>query len=173
MSQHFGPVRQVGYIVADVRRAIEDFMTTMGIGPFFTMPEYPVANYEFRGQRSEPVVSVAISYSGPLQIELIQPLGDTPSLYRELSLARLPGPHYVTYWVLELASSVRDAIARGATVVQSGGIEGAGRFAYLHAPSGTLFELLETNEMIEAWFGGMQSAAASWDGSEPIRSAMP
>jgi hypothetical protein len=172
MSRHFGPVRQVGYIVADVNRAMQEFLATLGVGPFFTLPEYPVLNYEREGRRSDPVVSVAVTYSGPVQIELIQPLGDAPSLYRDIVAAGTPGPHYVTYWVRDLAASVARAVANGAIVAQSGGAEGAGRFAYLRQPGGTLFELLESNDMIEAWFGGMQAAAADWDGTDPIRAAM-
>lgn len=173
MSRHFGPVRQVGYIVRDVEESIRTFVDVLGVGPFFTMLGYPVMNYEFEGRRSEPVVNVAVAYSGPVQIELIQPLGEAPSLYRELLAEGRPGPHYVTYWVRDLERGVADATRGGARVVQSGGASGAGKFAYLRDPRGALFELLETTDFIEAWFGNMQSVAASWDGTDPVRPAMP
>jgi catechol 2,3-dioxygenase-like lactoylglutathione lyase family enzyme len=173
MTRRFGPVRQIGYVVSDIEKSVRSFIDTLGLGPFFTVPVYPVVDYRFGSIRSSPTVSLAITYSGPLQIELIQPLGDEPSFYGEILADGRPGPHYVTYWVRDLASSVADAEAHGARVVQSGGAEGAGRFAYLREPGGTLFELLESTDMIEAWFGSMQAAAESWDGTDPIRPAMP
>ena len=78
----------------------------------------------------------------------------------------------MTYWVDDLADALTRARELDCELVQSGGAEGAGRFAYLKsAKGGPLFELLETNEMIRAWFGSMQEAAANWNGERPLRPA--
>jgi hypothetical protein len=170
MTSAFGPVRQAGYIVSDLKGATA-FWLSLGVGPFFTLPSYEVANCEYRGARTSPRLDIAISYSGSLQIELIQPLDEQDSLYREL--ARLPhaGPHYLTYWVNDLAAAVGRARELGCEVVQSGGVAGAGRFTYFKAANGPLFELLEVNDMIRGWFGSMQTAAEGWDGERPVRPA--
>ena len=175
MSRWLGPVRQIGYVVPDVEKAMRYWLDVMGVGPFFTLPTYPVYNYESGGRPTEPLLSVGIAYSGPLQIELIQPLGDTPSYYRELchEEAETSRPSYVTYWTRSFAADLDRAMRAGCVVVQSGGQEGAGKFAYLRRPGGPLFEILETSDFIEAWFAGMQAVASEWDGSNPIRPAMP
>jgi hypothetical protein len=171
MSSAFGPVRQVGYVVSDSNAATDFWVRVAGAGPFFTLPNYEVANCEYAGSRSSPRLSIAIGYSGSLQIELLQPLDEEVSLYRELARSPLAGPHYVTYWVEDLGLAVNHARELGCEVVQSGGIAGAGRFTYLKAANGPLFELLETNDMIRGWFGSMQAAAEGWDGERPLRPA--
>jgi catechol 2,3-dioxygenase-like lactoylglutathione lyase family enzyme len=171
MTSSLGPVRQVGYVVADLKRATTFWLEVMGVGPFFQLPSYEVANCRFGGAQSSPRLDVAISYSAGLQIELLQPLDEQPSLYRELLQSRHDGPHYVTYWVDDLAAAMQPLQQAGAEVIQSGGAEGAGRFAYLKLPGQPLFELLETSPMIRGWFGGMQEAAASWNGERPLRPA--
>ena len=168
----FGPVRQVGYVVPDLGLATSFWSRVMGVGPFFSLPNYEVKNLTFRGAPSSARLNVAIGYSGPLQIELMQPIDEQPSLYRELLQVSHSGPHYVTHWVDDLSASLTRARELGCELVQSGGAEGAGRFAYLKSThGGPLFELLETNEMIRTWFGSMQNAAAEWNGERPLRPA--
>jgi catechol 2,3-dioxygenase-like lactoylglutathione lyase family enzyme len=173
MNSLFGAVRQVGYVVPNLEAATEFWTGTLGVGPFFRLPSYEVVNCVFAGSTTTPRLDVAIAYSGSLQIELIQPLDEQPSLYREL--VQRPGlgsPHYVTHWVDDLKSAMASAQRGGAEVVQTGGVEGAGRFAYLRGAAGApLFELLETTPMIVSWFGSMEQAAATWDGQRAIRPA--
>ncbi|HWA28557.1 MAG TPA: VOC family protein [Lacunisphaera sp.] len=171
MNGAFGPVRQIGYVVADLGRATSFWLQVLGVGPFFQLEAYAVANCDFRGARSTPLLNVAIGYSGPLQIELIQPLGEQNTLYAELQRTSPASPHYTTHWVDDLSSAIARANELGCEVVQSGGVAEAGRFVYLRGPSGILFELLETNDAIRGWFGAMEQAAAGWDGQRPLRPA--
>src|SRR5262245_21188020 len=77
-----GTVRRNGYVVPDVDRAIAQWVEA-GVGPWFVLREAEQSALYFRGERSDPVLSIAWSNSGDLQLELIQPHGDRPSVYRE------------------------------------------------------------------------------------------
>ena len=41
MSRLFGPVRQTAHLVRDIERAMQEWMTVMGVGPFFYLKDRP------------------------------------------------------------------------------------------------------------------------------------
>ena len=55
----------------------------MDVGPFFLIDVAPVLDFTYRGQPSDARISIALAQDGPMQIELIQPLDDAPSMYRD------------------------------------------------------------------------------------------
>ena len=165
-----GAVRQNGYVVRDLDHAIEQWMDA-GIGPWFTLRDTEQSATYFRGERSDPLLSIAWSNSGDLQIELIQPHGDRPSVYQEFLDAGHEGIHHVAFW----AADYDDVMARAAeaewAVVQSGDSGGTVRFAYLDiGVGGTIVEITELNEMTRSMNDRIRDAAANWDGTDPVRS---
>ena len=89
MSRLFGDIRQNGYVVRDIERAMRHWTETLGVGPFFYIEKVPVRNFRYRGAPSDLDMSVALANTGALQIELIQQRNDAPSMYRDF-LARGP-----------------------------------------------------------------------------------
>ena len=81
-----GPVRQIGYVVTDLDQAMAGWLE-LGVGPWFVMRGLPMQAL-YRGEPCETTLSVAWSNSGEMQIELIQQLDDTPSIFTEF----LDGP---------------------------------------------------------------------------------
>ena len=142
-------MRQNGYIVRDLDHAMEQWINA-GIGPWFTLRNTEQSATYFRGERSDPLLSIAWSNSGDLQIELIQPHGDRPSVYQEFLDAGHEGIHHVAFWTSDYDGVMARAAEAGWTVVQSGDSGGVTHFAYLDIGiGGTIVEITELNDMTD------------------------
>jgi catechol 2,3-dioxygenase-like lactoylglutathione lyase family enzyme len=165
-----GAVRQNGYVVPDLDRAIGQWVQA-GVGPWFVLRETKQSAMYFHGERSDPVLSIAWSNSGDLQIELIQPHGDRPSVYGEFLDAGHAGIHHVAFWVDDFDDVMAAATDAGWTVVQSGDGGGVARFAYVDlGVGGTVVEVMELNESTTGMNDRIRDAARDWDGTDPVRS---
>ena len=83
MSRIFGAVAQNGYVVRDIRAAMDHWINVMGVGPWFYIDRVKTDYFRHRGKDSGLEMSVALANSGDLQIELIQQRNDAPSMYKE------------------------------------------------------------------------------------------
>ncbi len=171
MSRIFGPVRQMGYVVRDVRGAMEQWVGN-GVGPWFYFDRVKVDYFRHRGVDSPLEVSIALANSGDVQIELIQQRNDAPSMYREFLDAGREGLQHVAYWTTDYQALYDRALELGYKVGQEGCIGGPqGRFAYLdteHHP-GTVIEISDVSGRKGEAFALIRQAALDWDGSDPIR----
>jgi hypothetical protein len=144
----------------------------LGVGHFFYVEEVQVENFRYRGRPSNPQVSIALSNSGDLQIELIQQRNDAPSLYRDFIAAGQEGLQHLSYWTETFSADLDRALELGFRVGHSGEIGGSdGRFVYFETTShpGTMIELSEVNGPKGNYFRHIAEVARNWDGSEPIR----
>jgi hypothetical protein len=172
-----GVVRQNGYVVGDLGRAIAHWTRTLGVGPFFTIADQPIKAFTYRGTPSSPRVAVALAYSGALQIELIQPLDDAPSMWRDALEAGREGLHHVAFWTTAYDDALATLRAGGLAVAQDGR-SGAGgpneRFSYLEDGAGGLVvELSESGATKARIYTLVAEAAAAWDGRDPVRTLDP
>jgi hypothetical protein len=172
VSRIFGDVRQNGYVVPDIGAAIEHWSRVLGVGPFFYFEQVPIEQFCFRGEPSPVQVSIALSNSGPLQIELIEQRNDAPSMYREF-LAREPrgGLQHVAYWTRTFDADMDRYLAADYQVAQSGQIGADGRFVYLdcEAHPGTVVEVSEISGAKGRFFERIAERAAEWDGRDSIQ----
>jgi hypothetical protein len=164
-----GPIRQIGYIVNDLDAELSNWVG-LGVGPWFVMRRMPIRAL-YRGEPCEISLSLALANSGEMQIELLQPDDDTPSIYTEFLAADRHGYHQLAYWTEnfdETMAAVRDA---GWPVVWSGDEDTGTRFAYVEPPNSpaTVIEIMELNEMMVGMGKFVRDAAADWDGTDPIR----
>ena len=96
MSRHFGGgISQIGYVVRDLDAATGHWAGRLGVGPWFKVDPFPVRNFLYRGQPSASTWALALSYSGQVQIELIQPTNDEPSMYRDFLQAGHQGVQHL------------------------------------------------------------------------------
>ena len=51
MSRVFGPMRQMGFVVRDMDRALKYWTGTLGIGPFFVVRRLPLEHLAELGPR--------------------------------------------------------------------------------------------------------------------------
>ncbi|OBB82733.1 VOC family protein [Mycolicibacterium peregrinum] len=165
-----GEVRQIGYVVTDLDDAISGWLK-MGVGPWFVIRNLP-QRVSYRGEPCEVRLSLALSNSGDLQVELIQQLDDTPSIFTEF-LAGAPaggGFHQLAYWTADFDTAMAKLAEAGWPLVWSGG-EGEGvRFAYFEPPTGAaIVEIMELTESSGGMGAYVREQAVAWDGSDPVR----
>src|SRR5690606_3067286 len=143
MSILFGGIRQIGYVVTDIEKAMRHWSGTLGVGPWFYKEDVGTTEFRYYGRTSQPPrLSIALANSGDLQVELIQQRDQAPSLYLD-SLKRCgESAQHVAYWTVdrfdELASTLQE---RGYVEGHGGRMGSRGRFAYfLHPdlPSGMI-----------------------------------
>ena len=170
MSIRLGEVRQVGYVVKDIERAMR-LWVDMGVGPWFYAEEVPVEDFFYKGVPSALEMSVALANSGHLQMELIQQRNDAPSLYRDFLQTTGEGAHHISYWTEDFDEQWKHLLSCGYTVGHSGNIGVQGRFIYFVNEDlpGTIIELSEVSGFKGEYFKAIAEAATDWDGSDPIR----
>jgi methylmalonyl-CoA/ethylmalonyl-CoA epimerase len=114
-------IMQIGYVVRDVERSIEDHSKHLGIGPWdlytFCAPDLRDAVY--RGRPIDHKFIVAILWNGTTQLELIQPVTGT-NIYTEFLDRRGDGLHHVKEWVDDCQKELQEYRSRGIDVLQSG-----------------------------------------------------
>jgi len=173
MSRLFGAIRQNGYVVRDVRAAMEYWVNAIGVGPWFYFDRVKIDYFRYRGEPSDIEMSIALANSGDLQIELIQQRNDAPSMYKDFLDRGREGLQHVAYWTKDYQAVYDRALSRGYRVGHEGQIGGEqGRFAYFDTEfhPGTVIELSDISGP-KGWFfeNVVKQASVDWDGSDPVR----
>lgn len=163
----FGPIDQIGFVVADLDQSLSSRMHALGLGPW-TVFRGVTLDGRFRGESTRVAIDVAIAYQGDVQIELIQPVGDARSPYRDDNGAPRCGMHHMAWVVDDIDAAVAAATARGLVPVFEASNPST-RVAYLEAvgDAGVLYEFIEGAGMREMIAAGI-AATRGWDGSDPI-----
>lgn len=162
----FGPITQIGYLTDDIETTAAFWTQTSGIGPWTRMSGVSMAT-TMDGEPSTINIDVAITYKDDVQIELINPLCDSPSPYLANKRAGLWGLHHTQFTTKDMNASMELAKSAGlelaCTINQGGGV-----YTYLRG-RGVWFEMIQASEELEMFFGMIKSACDNWDGRELIR----
>ncbi len=176
MSRIFGKVCQNGYVVRNIHSAMHHWIEVLGVGPWFYIEDVKTDWFTYRGQPSEVKMSIALANSGDLQIELIQPRNDAPSMYRDFLSTGREGLQHMSYWTEDYQGLYDRALSLGYTVGHEGQIGGEkGRFAYFDTESqagahpGTVVEISDISGTKGRTFAHIRRASEGWDGTNPIR----
>lgn len=166
-----GPILQFSYVVRDLDQAIGHWANRLDVRPFFVVPHVPYRHCEFRGQPIDLDMSVAMAYSGQVQIELVQQHNDAPSIFSEFLAERGEGQQHVGAMVADLDIALADYAGRGVQPVQHGEAENGTRFAYLQTDAlpGTMLELFQVPAEVASAFDYMKAKAAAWQPGDPVR----
>jgi methylmalonyl-CoA/ethylmalonyl-CoA epimerase len=172
MNSGFGSVMQYGYIVADVERAAAEWAERVGAGPFYVLDRIRMEQYFFRGVRTDVELRLCFGYWNGIQVELIQQLNDTDTLYsraRQVSAGKLN--HFAT--VVTDVDALLASRRLHNRVIHSGNLPSGLKFVYLeeYVPGGLHLELIEAQQSTLNAFAGMAKAAQHWDGRNPVRPA--
>ncbi|MFN0092099.1 MAG: VOC family protein [Acidimicrobiales bacterium] len=176
MTQRLAPllggVFQLGYVVTDLDAALTHWIDRFGVGPWYVF-KLRGAVWRCGASTTLPDLSIALSNSGDVQVELIQQHDQAPSMYLDY-LARCPGGglQHLGYLPADYDAALAAAQALGFGPGQEGSFKG-GRFAYLdcEAPgqTGTVIELVEPGEQTLSFFAHIRDQAAAWDGeTQPV-----
>ena len=94
-GQPMGGIAQTAFVVPDLALAIERWTVNMRAGPFFVLPHFLVPGQTYRGEESRADITIGMGFAGHMLIELIQPLDNEPSVYRETIELRGYGFHHL------------------------------------------------------------------------------
>ncbi len=170
-NKTLGPIRQVAYVVEDIEAEMDHWAGALGVGPWFYIKSVRMESYSYQGEASSPHVSIALSNSGDLQIELIQQRCDTPTSYKAFTDSGRTGQQHISHWPDDYDAALQSLLDKGYTVDQEGEINKPGRFAYLIHPSdpNRVIEISETSGPKGKFFERIADVARTWDGTEPVR----
>jgi hypothetical protein len=109
---------QTAFIVNDLEESCAKWARTMGIGPFTLLENIDLPNIIYRGEPGELNLSAALAASGDLQVELIQPHHDHPSVYRDYYPTGQEGYHHIgVFWPPALPTLPQKALASSVPAV--------------------------------------------------------
>ena len=177
MSKILGRVVHQAYVYPDFDAALARF-SALGIGPFYVLHSEGGVS-RFRGEEHPLSISVAFVYSGEACFEIITPHGEQESAYGEF-LRRNPtgGLHHIAYFSEDFEKTLAALTAeRGPVEIVQEFTDGTGKpFEIYCEPIGVdnavQFQLIRPG-LFDDWFDTMREAAATWDGSDPVRDARP
>lgn len=167
-----GAVMQIAYVPADFDAALRFWIETMGVGPFFVREHVQLEQVLYRGELSCPDFDMALAYWGDVQIELIRQHNDAPSIYRDWRAAGGQGVQHLCVMVEDMAQTRRMVAGKGGTIVQEvlmPASAGEAIYVDLGGGPGTMIEYIRLDPARLAGFEAMRSAAAQWDGQDPLR----
>jgi catechol 2,3-dioxygenase-like lactoylglutathione lyase family enzyme len=142
-------VAQIAFVVRDLDRTVEAYWKIFGIGPwhFYTYGRPLVTHMTYHGQPVDYRMRLALSYFGPMRIELIE-LGEGPTVYADFVARHGYGIQHLGLLVDDMAAAIAQAEAAGIPMIMDGagfGVDGDGHYAYLDTEElfGTTLELIQ------------------------------
>jgi hypothetical protein len=166
------PIVQYAYVVNDIDAAVQHWVETVGAGPFFVSRNHVGKNHTYRGQLDSAVFSYAFGQAGPAQVQLIQCMDDSPSVYRDMFAPGEEGFHHVACLVPHELMPAEVARFTDAGYEVGSTLHSYVPVAYLDTRSalGFFVELHGLNEDVEELFREIREAHEQWDGvTDPIR----
>ncbi len=142
-------IAQIAFVVEDLDQTVANYHAGFGTGPwhFYTYGKPLVQTMTYRGQPADYEMRVALSYFGPMRVELIQPTRG-PSVYHEFIEKHGYGVQHFGVLVENMTSALAEAEAAGYAMIMDGagfGKDGDGHYAYLdtEADYGVVYELIQ------------------------------
>ncbi len=141
-------VVQIGIIVKDVHASARHYADVFGI----PVPEVvPIAadafaNTQYLGKASTASGKGAFFHLGPVEIELIEPVGE-PSTWADFLQTHGEGIHHIAFKTEDMGAARSFLDSKGMETIQDGGWDG-GQYAYIESTKqlGTVLELLHFDQ---------------------------
>ncbi len=162
---------QFAWVVNSLERSIEKWVQIHNIGPFYVIKRMPLRSVIYRGVPSSLEFGVAVAQHGPNQIELIQPLTNSPSAYREKFAVGQEGFHHVAIPTTDINKCLNGYRQQGFEVVNECIAESGARFGYVDTSLafGYMLEVVELAESFKALSQMISDGSSNWNGEKPIR----
>ena len=163
---------QTAYVVEDIHKAIEHWVTKLKVGPWFLLEHFTGVDPVYRGAPSRADIALAMSFAGHMNVELLQPNNDAPSVYREHIERRGYGFHHWGVATWHFDQQVARYQANGHALAFLAKVPSGGRVGYMDTtnvlPGYT--EFIELGGAFEDVFARFYRASIGWDGKDPVRS---
>ncbi len=136
---------QVAIVVKDIEASAKRYSEVLGLpvpGVITLVPGLEVKQ-TYCGLPSDARAKLAFFQLGPVQLELIEPMGGE-STWQEVLDRKGEGFHHIAFWVENMQKRVDFLKGHGIPMIQRGDM-GEGQFAYFDAEKqlGVVLELLE------------------------------
>lgn len=170
-SSIFGqPIRQIAYVVEDVREAAARHSALYGSGPFL-VGKLPSLSGTYRGQQSVVEITAALGQWGAMQVEFLRQDNSGPSVLRELD--RQGGEKQELHHLACIVDDIESAVAgfeKAGYAVASRLSTGAGEIVFIDmlAQEGYFIEL-GSAKLITPVFELVAQMAVGFDGQNPVR----
>lgn len=163
---------QICHIVSNVDAAVDEWINTLGAGPFFCERNLTVP-VKYHGKDTHIDIHVALGNCGDLQIELIEIASDIPSIYREVYPDGGTGFHHVAVFADDYDAHLK-SLQAGGGIIAAEGVFNGDRFAYVDTRStvGFYTEVYENGPGLQLMYRNIAEAARNWDGKDPKRSLL-
>jgi hypothetical protein len=168
-----GKARQLGYVVRDLDAAMSFWTQMLDVGPFVVIEE-AVGNRDYlhRGVKSDVQMSLAFTYCGDVQFELVQQINDAPSPYMEFLGEGREGLHHIAFYPDDYEQARAELLRRGmeeVACVQT--LDGERQNSFFATPPevGFMIELTPVTPEREHYYSGFRKLTETWDGTRPVR----
>lgn len=174
MSSNFNTGTQWGIVVPDIEAGMRHWIDVFNIGPFLHIRNIRPHEHDatYRGRPTDVKITVAFSYFGETQLEIIQQLNDSPSPYRDFLAAGRSGIQHIGFWSETYDEAYRKLVADGFTPAYTARMRGVEKATvYFDDPGavGAMVELSLSTPRKTQLFGAMAQKVRHWDGKDPIR----
>jgi catechol 2,3-dioxygenase-like lactoylglutathione lyase family enzyme len=139
-------VCQVGLVVYDIEKSLDAYCEVFGVTPRPAVritDDYEVSKAVYRGEPTRARAKLAFIDMGQVQIELIEPVGES-STWKEALEGKGAGVHHIAFIVNDTDQVVQGLAEKDMPMVQQGHYTG-GMYTYVDAIDklGLTLELLE------------------------------
>jgi catechol 2,3-dioxygenase-like lactoylglutathione lyase family enzyme len=164
---------QLGLVVKDLDEAMAVWSKNLGVGPWIVIEGAGEGRrFVHRGEDVELDMSLAFSYAGETQLELIEQRGTTPSLYTTFLDSGREGLHHLGFWPDDFEGSCATLESAGftehAAVLMADGTKNVS-FYESPASMGVLFEVAPMTDFRRQYMSAIEQLASTWDGTRPVR----
>ena len=142
-------IGQIAFVVEDLDQTVEMYYRTFGIESwhFYTYGAPLVKKMSYYGKPVEYKMRVALSYFGPMRIELIE-MVEGPTVYADFVKEHGYGVQHLGVLVEDMAVALAQAEEAGCQMIMDGsgfGPDGDGHYAYLDTEKayGVTIELIQ------------------------------
>ena len=164
------PVHHVGYVVEDLEAAIDRFVRTQGVGPFFVIEHVPFDEVTYTGEPAVYDHSSAFGGWGPITVELTEVHAVEPAGLADALVKPGGGVGHVAWVVDSIEEESANLEPAGIRPFHTGRI-GPVYGVWFHG--GPLFghpiEVLQRSEELLGFHEMARAAGENWDGRDPIR----
>lgn len=166
-----GQVHHYGYVVDDLDRAMQQFVSQLGAGPFVVMRNVPVENVTSHGEPAVFSHSSAFAQCADITIELMEMYQTAPDVVEAAFRQPRPSLHHVAWVTPDLDAGITVLAEQGLPQFLRAGL-GDIAFSYHDGRHllGHHVELHHDSAGLRGFFDMIRDARQGWDGSDPVRS---
>lgn len=162
---------QTAFVTDDIHASMRELSRTLGAGPWFLRERGVFPNQVYRGQPSTTALAIAMGYAGDMQIEIIQQLDDSASVYLEHTERNGYGLHHFGVAASDYPAALAHYAGLGFTLAYEAEVANGARVGYFdtHGRFAAMIEVIEFLPATEAMFERFRDSARGWDGTDPVR----